>query len=123
MTVEKYLQLDHINNDGAAHRKILSKKTGRGGTSLYTWAYRNGFPDILQLLCANCHQAKTTSGGCQPGDHEAMRNCMNREQQAAEYIKQSGKKTHTSDCATSRAPAEEPGPCDCDASDASDGTL
>jgi hypothetical protein len=29
------------------------------------------------------------------------------------YIKLSGKSTHSSDCATSVAPAETPGPCDC----------
>lgn len=29
------------------------------------------------------------------------------------YIWQSGKKEHTSDCATSSAPAYMPGPCDC----------
>jgi len=29
------------------------------------------------------------------------------------YIKASGKKRHTNDCSTSIAPAETPGPCDC----------
>jgi hypothetical protein len=66
-TVAKYLQLDHIENDGAQHRaKIFKCRKG----SIYTWAYRNGFPKILQLLCANCHQAKTTCGGCSPEDHQ-----------------------------------------------------
>jgi hypothetical protein len=36
-----------------------------------------------------------------------------REQKAARLVRESGKKTHASDCATSVAPAEEPGPCDC----------
>lgn len=36
-----------------------------------------------------------------------------REELAEAYIKLSGKSTHTSDCATSNAPAMEPGPCDC----------
>lgn len=36
------------------------------------------------------------------------------EAQAAEYIRQSGKNIHASDCATSNAPAMQPGPCDCD---------
>ena len=69
--VEVYLQLDHVKNDGAAHRKRLSK-SGRG-SSLYTWAYRNNFPDVLQLLCANCHQAKTSRGGCSVSDHDFNR--------------------------------------------------
>ena len=38
-----------------------------------------------------------------------------REELAAAYIKLSGKSIHTSDCATSNAPAKEPGPCNCDA--------
>lgn len=36
-----------------------------------------------------------------------------REELAAAYIKLSGKTIHTSDCATSNAPAMNPGPCDC----------
>lgn len=37
----------------------------------------------------------------------------NREQKAVRLIKESGKTIHSSDCSTSIAPAEEPGPCDC----------
>lgn len=65
--VSKYLQLDHKNNDGANHRRLIHG-IERGG-SIYPWAVRNGFPELLHLLCANCHQAKTTSGGCRPEDH------------------------------------------------------
>lgn len=36
-----------------------------------------------------------------------------REELAAAYIKLSGKERHASDCATSRAPAMDPGACDC----------
>ncbi len=39
---------------------------------------------------------------------------MDREQKADMYVRLSGKSLHASDCATSLAPAEEPGPCDCD---------
>lgn len=38
----------------------------------------------------------------------------NREEKADRFIKLSGKEFHASDCSTSIAPAEEPGPCDCD---------
>lgn len=38
-----------------------------------------------------------------------------REELAEAYIKLSGKSVHASDCATSNAPAMEPGPCNCDA--------
>jgi len=63
----KYLQLDHINNDGEAHRKEVFRGNRKG--SMYAWAYHNNFPDILQLLCGNCHQAKTSCGGCSASDH------------------------------------------------------
>jgi 5-methylcytosine-specific restriction endonuclease McrA len=62
----KYLQLDHINNDGKEHRLELSGAQ-KGG--MYAWAKRNNFPAILQLLCADCHQAKTSHGGCTIWDH------------------------------------------------------
>jgi hypothetical protein len=39
---------------------------------------------------------------------------INNEVLADLYIRLSGKTRHTSDCATSIAPAETPGPCDCD---------
>jgi hypothetical protein len=64
----KYLQLDHVDNDGAQHRKELFNNNHRKG-SIYPWAFKNNFPDNLQLLCANCHQAKTLHGGCTEDDH------------------------------------------------------
>jgi hypothetical protein len=51
------LELDHVNNDGSQHRREV-------GPSMYRWALRNGFPPRLQLLCANCHSAKTRTGDC-----------------------------------------------------------
>lgn len=38
---------------------------------------------------------------------------MSNEDLQAKYIEESGTTRHTSDCATSCAPAERPGPCDC----------
>ena len=67
ITVEKYLQLDHVNNDGNVHRKQI-RRYNNGGLS-YSWACQNGFPPILQLLCANCHQAKSRHKPCTKEDH------------------------------------------------------
>ena len=74
LTAATYLQLDHINNNGADHRRILTK--GKRGGDLYRWAVKNKFPPILQLLCGNCHQAKTRGGKCTPEDHAAMRSII-----------------------------------------------
>jgi len=53
------LCLDHINNDGAAQRKRTGI-SGRGsiGISTYAGLKREGWPDGLQVLCANCNMKK-----------------------------------------------------------------
>ena|SRR5208337_2775928 len=55
-----FLQIDHIENDGAAHRKAC-KVTG---SSIIWWLIKNNFPPGFQILCANCHQAKTAGVTC-----------------------------------------------------------
>lgn len=50
------LTFDHVDNDGGEHRREL----GRGETTkVLRWAKRNGWPDRLQILCANRHLRKT----------------------------------------------------------------
>lgn len=66
---QKYLQLDHIHNNGAEHKKNLKENNEFYG-SFYKWAVKNNYPkDVLQLLCANCHSAKSWHGGCTIKDH------------------------------------------------------
>lgn len=48
----EFLSLDHINNDGAEHRKDI------GVSSLYSWIIKNQFPSNYQILCMNCNCAK-----------------------------------------------------------------
>jgi len=60
---EKFLSLDHVNNDGKRHRSELGFT---GGASLYRWAIRNGYPKTLQLLCFNCNMGKARNGGVCP---------------------------------------------------------
>lgn len=52
-----YLDIDHINNDGNTDRA----STGR-------WAFYKsiieGLRDDVQVLCGNCHNAKTRNGRC-----------------------------------------------------------
>lgn len=57
----EFLSLDHVNNDGAAHRRELGIK---GGHASWLWAQANGYPDRLQLLCYNCNCAKGYYGVC-----------------------------------------------------------
>jgi hypothetical protein len=55
-----FLTLDHVNGDGAAE-----KRTYPSGSTV-RWAYKNGFPDSLRLLCWNCNCARyfRGDGGC-----------------------------------------------------------
>lgn len=62
-----FLQIDHINNDGAKHRKEIG---GAGGGYMYYWIIKNNFPTNLQLLCCNCNFAKGMFGVC---PHEAQK--------------------------------------------------
>ncbi len=50
-----------------------------------------------------------------------MERAEGREEKAVRLVKESGKAIHSNDCATSIAPAEEPGPCDCRERDRADG--
>jgi hypothetical protein len=63
-----FLEIDHVNNDGKEHRKkLIPAGGGRVAGSLFFMRLRTlGYPDdyALQVLCANCHIAKTREGAC-----------------------------------------------------------
>lgn len=56
----EFLAVDHINNDGAEHRRVVNK------ANFYRWLRQQGFPkEDFQLLCHNCNFAKSHyEGGC-----------------------------------------------------------
>lgn len=59
-TEPDFLAIDHINNDGAEHRKEI----GSDGRALYLWLRRNNYPEGFQVLCHNCNMAKGLYGIC-----------------------------------------------------------
>ena len=61
-TTPDFLTLDHINNDGAEHRRQIIGS--RGGSVIYRWAHVNNYPPVLQLLCYNCNCSKAYYGSC-----------------------------------------------------------
>jgi len=63
----EFLTIDHINNDGAAHRREI----GRTPQNLYKWIEDNNYPEGFQVLCFNCNCAKEYSGYC-PHEEEQM---------------------------------------------------
>ncbi len=65
-----FLTLDHINDDGAEHRKAL-----RGAVMFYQHLRKAGCPNEppLRVLCWNCNCGRRANGGTCP--HEKMEHC------------------------------------------------
>ena len=55
----EFLAIDHINNDGKAHRLIAGR-----GAAFHIWIKKNNFPKDLQVLCHNCNLSKAFYGYC-----------------------------------------------------------
>lgn len=54
------LTIDHIGQDGAAHRRIngiagMSSRVRRGGKQFYKWLRQQKFPKGYRVLCFNCN--------------------------------------------------------------------
>jgi len=54
-----FLELDHINGRGNEHRRNLG-----GGNHFFHNLKKYGYPEGLQVLCANCHCSKHFLGEC-----------------------------------------------------------
>jgi len=61
-TEKKFLEVDHINNDGAEHRRLEGKWLL--GKNIISWLKKNNWPPNFQLLCTNCNMAKARYGIC-----------------------------------------------------------
>ncbi len=68
----EFLSMDHINGDGAKHRRELKKN---GHIHIYDWLIKNNFPEGFQVLCMNCNWAKGKYGYCphKHGDINAIK--------------------------------------------------
>lgn len=62
-TQPMFICLDHVNNDGRAHRKEIGTL---GGAKLYKWLRDNNYPSGFQVLCMNCNHGKYRNGGVCP---------------------------------------------------------
>jgi hypothetical protein len=64
-----YLEIDHVRNDGGAHRAKINKGWGPDhirATAMhphYLISYLKENPGGLQVLCANCNRAKSKNNG------------------------------------------------------------
>lgn len=52
----RYLNIDHINNDGVEHRKTIEQI--HSGTKIFHWLKINNYPEGFQVLCWNCNWLK-----------------------------------------------------------------
>lgn len=61
----EFLTIDHVNNDGAAHRrKLFGESRQIGGARFYRVLKRQGFPVGFRVLCFNCNIARGFYGQC-----------------------------------------------------------
>ncbi len=60
-----FLAIDHVENNGADHRRELAGKRYKSmtGVHMYRWLKKNEFPDGFQVLCHNCNFSKHLNGG------------------------------------------------------------
>lgn len=56
---QKFLSIDHINNDGNRHRRA-----DPSAIAIYAWLKKNGYPKGFQVLCFNCNLSKAFFGSC-----------------------------------------------------------
>lgn len=59
---EDCLVIDHVNNDGAAHRREIEPRNGKArgaGHLIYRWLAKYDYPGGFQVLCANCNMKKS----------------------------------------------------------------
>lgn len=56
------LALDHIDGNGAEHRRALTGTRSMPGSS-YTWAKKNNWPPIFRVMCHSCNFARHWTPG------------------------------------------------------------
>lgn len=56
----EFLQVDHVNGDGADHRR----KIGKTSQTLYLWLRKHGYPKGFRVLCVNCNFSMGIHGYC-----------------------------------------------------------
>jgi hypothetical protein len=56
----EFLSIDHIDGNGAEHRRMI----GSGGRNFYYWLRDNGYPEGYRAMCHNCNFALDHYGYC-----------------------------------------------------------
>jgi hypothetical protein len=61
-TIIEFLTLDHMENNGAEHRRSI----GLSGSRFYRWIKANNYPSGYQVLCMNCNLGRHHNSGVCP---------------------------------------------------------
>ncbi len=56
----EFLTIDHVNNDGAAHKRVV----GRDTYLIHRWIKLNNYPPTIRVLCYNCNCVRNSYGYC-----------------------------------------------------------
>lgn len=73
-TFPEFLTIEHKNNDGTAHRKLIQKSAG---SHFYKWLVDNNFPkEDFELNCWNCNCSKGKYGYCPHGKETTVVNVL-----------------------------------------------
>lgn len=67
---EVFLEIDHVANDGAKHRK---EALALRGSRICQWLVQQNFPSGFQVLCRNCNFAKWRNKGLCPHQEQRPR--------------------------------------------------
>jgi len=67
-----FLTIDHINNNGAAHRKQIK------GLYFYRWLQKANYPKGYQVLCWNCNLGRYFNKGICPHKERNLKNEVSR---------------------------------------------
>ncbi len=62
----KFLTIDHVNNDGAEHRRSLGTRRAGNTWQVYRYIINNNYPDDFQILCYNCNCGRNRNQGVCP---------------------------------------------------------
>jgi len=61
-----FMTLDHVENNGAEHRRELKELGVKGSAAFYKWLKNNQWPKGYQVLCFNCNVGRHINGGVCP---------------------------------------------------------
>lgn len=81
-TDPRFLTLDHVNNDGAAHRKLVGNDSS-GAMRVATEKHR---PDLYQILCYNCNMGRAANKGLCPHNSLPLDEYLEKLNQVSERL-------------------------------------